>query len=77
MKQLLHRISLFTTAAMLTLASYAQNVEYKGINYILDEESKTAFETAWAAAVEAKTALGTSENYEILLQAMYDYYYKD
>ena len=42
MKHFLHKISLFTTAAMLSLASFAQNVEYKGINYILDEESKTA-----------------------------------
>lgn len=42
MKHFLHKISLFTTAAMLTFASYAQTIEYEGLNYILDEATKTA-----------------------------------
>ncbi len=42
MKHFLHRISLFAATTMLTVASYAQNYEYKGLNYILNEESKTA-----------------------------------
>ena len=74
MKQLLHRISLFTTAAMLALASYAQNVEYKGINYILDEGSKTASVTYQGTNPEENNYKG-----EITLPTKFKYndvYYK-
>ena len=42
MKHFLHKISLFATAALMTVASYAQSFEYEGLNYILDHENATA-----------------------------------
>jgi hypothetical protein len=42
MKHFLHKISLLATAALMTVASYAQNYEYEGLNYILDHDNATA-----------------------------------
>ena len=74
MKHVLHKISLFATAAMLSFASYAQNIEYEGINYILDHESKTATVTYQGSNPEDNNYKG-----EIDLPAKFKYdgtYYK-
>lgn len=42
MKHLLHKITLLTASAMLAMTTFAANVEYKGINYIIDEATSTA-----------------------------------
>lgn len=74
MKHVLHKISLFATATMIAVASYAQNIEYKGINYILDDESKTAAVTYQGNNPEENNYKG-----EITLPAKFKYndvYYK-
>ena len=61
MKHVLHKITLFTAAAMLTLSTFANGFEYNGIHYILDESTKTASVTYTGDTPETNTYSGEIE----------------
>ena len=50
MKHFLHKITLLTASAMLALSTFATSIEYKGINYIIDEATSTAKVTYFATS---------------------------
>ncbi|MBR2606955.1 MAG: leucine-rich repeat protein [Bacteroidaceae bacterium] len=61
MKHFLHKISLSLFAAMLTLSSYAQKIEYEGISYILDSDNQTATVTYQGSNPEENNYKGEIE----------------
>lgn len=61
MKQLLHRITLMATVAMLTIQAFANGYEHNGIFYILDEATKTASVTYTGETPENNSYSGEIE----------------